>query len=301
VARPSLAVIGNPPALAVEEAVALPLASLDVVWFQLAGTLCNIACRHCFISCGPREDRVRMMSRDEVRRALDDCRALGVKEVYFTGGEPMLHPDFFAVLADSLQVAPTSFLTNGLLVDGEAAARLRALTDGARHSLECRVSLDGMSADENDPLRGRGTFDEIVAGLARMARAGLLPIVTVVEHAEGMAAEARRAAFLDFLRGIGLSRPRVKFLPLLRIGREARRTRGYDADEFVRALDGESAEALQCASCRMVTADGVWTCPLLLDEPEARLGDRLSDALDPIRLRWSACHTCVTEKLTCRT
>ena len=287
--------------LPVEEAAELPLASLDTVWVQLTGTLCNIACRHCFITCGPKEDRVRMMTRAEVRRTLDECRRLGVREVYYTGGEPMLHPEFFPVLEDSLAIAPTSFLTNGILVDEPAARRLRALHDASRYSLDVRVSLDGVSAQENDPVRGRGTFDDIVRGLGHLGRAGLAPVVTVVEHAEGMAASARRAAFLDFLRDLGLVRPRVKFLPLLHIGREVRRTRGYADEEVVRDLDPAAAATLQCGTSRLVTADGVWTCPLLLDEADARVGATLEAARGPIRLRWAACHTCVAEGLSCRT
>jgi sulfatase maturation enzyme AslB (radical SAM superfamily) len=293
----------NPPPIASDEAAELPLAALDTVWIQLTGTLCNIACRHCFITCGPMEDRVRMMPRAEVGAALDEARTLGVKEIYFTGGEPMLHPEFLAVLADALEVAPTSFLSNGILIDRDAATRLRALFDRARYSLDCRVSLDGMSPAENDPVRGRGTFAQVVAGLTELARVGLAPVVTVVEHAAGLAAAERRVEFLAFLRQLGLERPRVKFLPLLRIGREVRRTHGYGAEDYVRAgaLDGPTTEALQCRSCRLVTADGVWTCPLLLDEPEARVGATLAEASRPIRLRWAACSTCVQEGLQCRT
>ena len=32
------------------------LAHLDDLWFQAAGTLCNLECRHCFISCSPHND-----------------------------------------------------------------------------------------------------------------------------------------------------------------------------------------------------------------------------------------------------
>ena len=56
-----------------------------------------------------------------------------------------------------------------------------------------------------------------------------------------------------------------------------------------------------CSSSRLVTAGGVMTCPILLDAPDARLADTLAASLGPIRLRWSACKTCVVEGLTCRT
>ena len=63
---------------------------------------------------------------------------------------------------------------------------------------------------------------EVMRGRA-LAQVGLSPVITVVEHDEALRSDAARAAFLDFARGLGLSRPRVKFLPLLAIGREPRR------------------------------------------------------------------------------
>lgn len=283
-------------------AVELPFLGLDTLWLQLTGTLCNIACRHCFITCGPKEDRVPMMTRARVEELLVEARALGVKEFYFTGGEPMLHPDFFAIIERTLQEGPVNTLTNGTLIDAAAAARFAELGRATRYSLELRVSLDGMTAEQNDPVRGHGTFAAIVAGLAELARVGLSPVITVVEHQSGMADAAARQEFLAFARQLGLGRPRVKFLPLLRLGREPRRSRPYAADALVAApLAEEVATALQCSSARLATQDKVLTCPLLLDAPEAELGTTLAAAARPIRLRWSACHTCVTEGLSCRT
>src|SRR3954471_15343220 len=138
---------------------------LDTLWFQLTGTICNIACRHCFITCGPKEDRVPMMETAAVLALLDEAEALGVREYYFTGGEPMLHPDFFALCGAALARGPLTVLTNGILINEEAAKQARRVFDDARYSFELRVSLDGMTAEINDPVRGKGTFQEISAGL----------------------------------------------------------------------------------------------------------------------------------------
>jgi sulfatase maturation enzyme AslB (radical SAM superfamily) len=280
------------------------LAALDTVWFQLTGTLCNIACRHCFITCGPKEDEVPMMSGEAVRRTLAEAVALGARDYYFTGGEPMLHPEFWQLCEAALAQGPLTVLTNGILINDAEARLARELFDRARYSFDLRVSLDGMTAAENDPVRGRGTFESICAGIARLAREGLSPALTVVEHASGMAASAGRARFLEFARSLGLRHPRVKFLPLLRIGREEHRTRGYQAGEvdcLTQPIDPRVVEELVCASSRLVTANGVMTCPILLDAPDARLGQTLADSLHPIKLRWSACRTCVVDGLSCRT
>ncbi len=291
-----------PPALSEAAAAELPLFALDTLWFQLTGTLCNIACLHCFITCGPHDHRVPMMSRPRIESLLAEAQEIGVKEFYFTGGEPLLHPEFFDLVPRVLSQGPLSVLTNGILIDDPAAARLRRLFDQSRYSLDLRVSLDGMTAGQNDPVRGRGTFARITAGIAALARAGLSPVLTVVEHAEGMDAADARSRFLDFARGLGLPHPRVKFLPLLRLGREERRTRGYTSDEVVKGpLDPDVVAALQCGTSRLCTEDAVLTCLLLLDAPEARMGTTLKDSLRPIRLRWAACHTCVASGLSCKT
>jgi hypothetical protein len=134
---------------------------------------------------------------------------------------------------------------------------------------------------------------------------GLSPAITVVEHSDGLRALEARSRFLDFARSLGLVRPRLKFLPLLRIGREETRTRGYASDELAPLRSGplgpEIVERLVCSTSRLVTARGVLTCPVLLDAPGAHLANTLAESLRPIRLRWAACRTCVAEGLSCNT
>jgi AdoMet-dependent heme synthase len=59
---------------------AVPMLALDTLWFQVAGTICNIECTHCFISCSPKNHSHEMMSLAEVQARLDEARALGVRE-----------------------------------------------------------------------------------------------------------------------------------------------------------------------------------------------------------------------------
>jgi hypothetical protein len=105
------------------------------------------------------------------------------------------------------------------------------------------------------------------------------------------------------MRGIGLSRPRLKILSLFRMGAEASRLRGYLPSETLagRTLTAEETERLQCSSGRMVTARGVYVCPLLIDEPAAKMGERLAETLRPFPLAFAACYTCHEFGVTCRT
>ncbi len=101
------------------------------------------------------------------------------------------------------------------------------------YSLDLRVSLDGSTAPDNDKVRGNGTFKQIIAGIARLARNGINPVITVTEVRPSMGLAAERAAFMEFVRSLGLEKPRLKFLTPFLIGREERRTRGYREDELL--------------------------------------------------------------------
>lgn len=282
------------------------LKSLDTLWFQVAGTVCNLACTHCFVSCSPSNHTHEFMTLAEVRRYLAEAAALGVREYYFTGGEPFLNPEMEAILTAALEVGPANVLTNGLLLDPRRCARLRALEQASDYSLDLRVSLDGYDAATNDPVRGAGTFERILGGIRNLVTAGLNPVITVTEACADAATDAGKARFFELLRELGIERPRLKILPVFRIGAEAERTGAYES--WQRLRDGEAPEApedgwdhLQCSACRMVTDQGVWVCPILVNEPEAKMGETLADTLGPFALSHPACWTCHVYGVSCRT
>jgi MoaA/NifB/PqqE/SkfB family radical SAM enzyme len=281
----------------------LELDSLDTLWLQVTGTLCNLACLHCFISCGPKNDSHEMMELSTVDDALEWARDYGVKEYYFTGGEPFMHPEIKTMIRRTLDQGPLSILTNGLLIDDEMAGWLAETFESSRYSLDLRVSLDGTTPEENDALRGRGTFEKIITSIERLWDHGINPVVTVTTQHAGAGGEAKRREFFEFVRSRGIDKPRLKFLSPFKIGREERRDRGYEDHE--RLVEGDlgdtGGEHLQCSSCRMVTSEGVFPCPILIEEEDARMGDTLEDGMESIDLDHPACYTCHVDGVTCTT
>ncbi|HEX7181713.1 MAG TPA: radical SAM protein [Thermoanaerobaculia bacterium] len=279
------------------------LRSLDTLWFQVGGTVCNLACTHCFISCSPTNHTHEMMSLAEVKRYLDEAAGLGVREYYFTGGEPFLNPDMEAILEETLKVGPASVLTNGLPLDPARCARLKALEQASDYSLDLRVSLDGWDAATNDPIRGEGTFERILAGVRNLVRAGLNPVITVTEVCREAGSDEGKARFFELLRSMEIDRPRLKILPVFQIGAEAERGGAYEGWQRLRAGDAPEGgwDHLQCSACRMVTDQGVWVCPILVNEPSGKMGETLADSLGSFPLEHSACWTCHVYGVSCRT
>ena len=279
---------------------------LDTLWLQVTGTLCNLACLHCFISCGPKNDNHPMMSLEQIEEALAEARRQGTQEYYFTGGEPFMHPQIKEIITHTLAQGPLTILTNGILIDDAMAAWLAETFQRSRYSFDLRVSLDGTTPEENDAIRGRNTFTQIMAAIVRLVSHGLNPVITVTTcHAE-LDGDEGRAAFIALLREHGISQPRLKFLAPFKIGREARRHGGqgcYTPAErlYVDDVPDPLTDHLQCDSCRMVTAKGVWPCPILIEEEGARMADDLDGALHAIALDHPACYTCHVDGVSCKT
>ncbi|MBI3407487.1 MAG: radical SAM protein [Planctomycetes bacterium] len=272
----------------------VPLAHLDDLWFQVTGTLCNLACTHCFIRCTPHNRSFGFLDLGTIRRSLDESVPLGVKEYYFTGGEPFLHPDMPAILELTLRYGPATVLTNGTLFNDEILRRLRAAEDASPYSLEIRVSIDGYRRTENDAVRGHGTFDRILCGIRQLVEREFMPIITVTKTDDNQGDADLFDGFVRLMRENGYTRPRVKILPTLRIGAEAERRRGYGTEERVsmEMLEGFDQGTLLCNHARIVSDRGVHVCPILIEASDSRLGATLAEAEQPFALTHQACFTC---------
>jgi sulfatase maturation enzyme AslB (radical SAM superfamily) len=277
-----------------------PFAHLTSLWIQVTGTWCNLECAHCFNSSGPRNPWLKSLDTETVKRHLRDAETLGVKEIYFTGGEPFLHTNLLELLEHALRIAPTTVLTNGTRITPDLADRLAGLAAASPYSLEIRISVDDVDREKNDRVRGRGAFDKAVRALRLLHERGLLPILTATEilQAELPEGTGMYQRFRDFLLAIGIAKPRVKIIPVFALGRLAN-----DGGELLSAemLRGFDVSLLQCSETRVVADGGVYACPILAGLKGARLSEgSLAESLRPCSLYHSACVTCYQTGMTCR-
>lgn len=273
----------------------VPFERLSAVWIQVTGTWCNLQCAHCINASGPVDPWLAPMAAAEVERHVDEAARLGAREVYFTGGEPFLHPRLLELLAYALERLPATVLTNGTLITERVADRLAGLAARSRYSLEVRVSLDDPERGANDRVRGRGAFDRALGAIARLHGRGLPAILTATDL--GGPTTGRYDRLRALLIEAGVAKPRIKLLPLFPVGRTVSDATPLDAAE----VEGADLPRLQCADSRTVTADGIYACPILAGLPEARLpADRLAEAGGAARLGHAACRVCVQTGASCR-
>ncbi len=267
---------------------------LDTLWFQVSGTLCNLTCNHCFISCSPKNDSFGFMSLATIEPYLQQAAELGVKEFYFTGGEPFLNKEMVAILLRTLDFGPATILTNGTVLKDAWLEQLSAKLKTIAYGLEFRVSIDGYDSQTNDQIRGLGTFERALKGVGKLVEFGFLPIVTVTRFWEEEDDQTIIEKFKSALATVGCLQPRLKIMPTLKIGAQVQRGGGYMDQERVEPwmLESVGHEHFVCSNSRIVSERGVHVCPILLESKDSVLGDRLSQSLVPFELRHGACYTC---------
>ena len=126
---------------------------------------CNLRCRHCYqdnYSCEMSREKL-FSSLERYERFLQAERLSA--QINLTGGEPLLHPDFF-LLAEEIRRHGhrLAVLTNGTTVDAETARHLALLKPEF-----VQISLDG-TEPVHDRIRGEGSFRRALEGIDRLKR-----------------------------------------------------------------------------------------------------------------------------------
>ncbi|MFG1886389.1 GTP 3',8-cyclase MoaA [Micromonospora sp. NPDC049051] len=136
---------------------------------------CNLRCTYCM----PAEGLAwlpgpQLLGDAEVVRLVGVAvRLLGVTEVRFTGGEPLIRPGLVGIVAAVAALEPRpriSLTTNGIGLDRLAPALRAAGLD------RVNVSLDTLDPGRFTRLTRRPRLADVLAGLAGAAAAGLTPV-----------------------------------------------------------------------------------------------------------------------------
>lgn len=110
---------------------------------------CNLQCRYCYYNSGL-EDRVLTTSEVDNLKIVDDI-GRNFKEVVFTGGEALLHPQIFTLIEKLKGVGiQVSILSNAVIMSEQTANRLIGLKVD-----DIAISLDSLDEELNDFLRGK--------------------------------------------------------------------------------------------------------------------------------------------------
>jgi len=197
---------------------------------------CNLRCSYCMPPEGldwlPNPSL--LTDAEVVRLVTIAVELLGVTEVRFTGGEPLLRRGLPAIVADVAALRPRpeiSLTTNGIGLDRLAAPLHAAGLD------RINVSLDTLRPATFRQLAKRNRLDDVLAGLAAAAATGLAPVKVNAVLMRGVN-DDEAAAMLRFCLSRGYQLRFIEQMPL-DAQHGWRRENMVTADEILAALTAE--------------------------------------------------------------
>jgi len=121
---------------------------------------CNLTCKHCYTTSTdinfPNE-----LSTPEIYTVMDDLKAFKVPVLILSGGEPLLHPDIFAISRRAKDMGfYVALSTNGTKISADNIDEIAAI-----NYQYIGVSLDGIKDTHDQFRRVQGSFDQALHGI----------------------------------------------------------------------------------------------------------------------------------------
>lgn len=178
---------------------------------------CNLRCTYCMPADRFRDDhaffpKTELLSFDEIERIARAAIDLGVRKLRITGGEPLLRKDLpilIAALAGISGVDDIAMTTNGILLEGYAAALKKA---GLQR---VTVSLDSLDDSVLRAMNGTSAgVAPVLRGIAAAIREGFPPpkINVVVQR------EVNDGGLLDLVRHFRGTGCTLRFIEFMDVG-----------------------------------------------------------------------------------
>jgi uncharacterized Fe-S cluster-containing radical SAM superfamily protein len=281
-----------------ERRASVALQRLDTLWFN-TGTLCNLACAHCYIESSPKNDRLAYLTLADVAPFLDEIAELRqpVSLIGFTGGEPFMNPSFIAILEETLRRGfETLTLTNASKPMERRKPDIARLAEVYGPRMRIRVSLDDFRAHVHDEERGEGAFASSLDGLQWLERAG----VRVEVAARSLAGDGDDALRRGFARLFEERGSRVDCSDAQELVVLPEMSDGATPPEITEAcwgILGKSPADAMCSNARMVVkrkgaaAPSVVACTILPYDRRFELGATLAESSKPAPLLHPYCAT----------
>lgn len=263
------------------------LSALQTLWIN-TGSLCNIACRNCYLASSPTNDQLAYITQGEVAAYLDEIARddLPVTEIGFTGGEPFMNPDMLGMLEDTLSRGLSALvLTNAMqpLLRPRIRDGLLALRDTYGDRLSLRISLDHYSKALHEEERGPRSFDKTLEGIDWLAAEGF-SVSIAGRTCWGETEDAARVGYAELIAMHGWPLDADDGTSLMLFPEMDERADVPEITEDCWSILGKSPDDVMCSTSRMVVkrrgADApiVLPCTLLPYDPAFEMGTSLAEA-----------------------
>lgn len=237
------------------------------LFIELTTTTCNLKCKHCFIDQNKKKEK-EFISIDIIQQALKDLENENIEMIYLTGAEPMLHPDFNAILRLCLKHCAVTICTNAMCINEKKARFLNKVENEGDNQLFFRISIDHYDERKNDDIRGRGAYRKAMHAISALMKYEFYPFISVTNYYD-LPADELISGFISASQKLDFEIEKENIII----------TPYFDLQKSFDVLDVVNGDysALDCAKSRTLNKHGIYTCPFLTSDHRGRMGATFKD------------------------
>ena len=260
------------------------LKELNNLFIELTAKNCNQHCKHCYIDFPFSKAPKDFINIDKIKNALNDTKGENLYCIYLTGAEPMLHPDFNAILRLCLKTTNVCICTNGSFLNEKKVRFLKKVEDESDNETIFMLPIDHYDEIKSDDIRGRGTYRQILHASKNLVKYDFNPIFSVTNYYK----LDKKELLTNFKRVFDNIDVHVEDC-------------NFQINEFYNKYSKEDLiveeyKNLDCQTGRILTEKGVYVCPFLANDHRGRMGADFTDYGKKMCLETPYCATCAKNK-----
>jgi len=267
--------------LSIIQAPSVEMTDFKDLFIEMTAKNCNLSCKHCYLDFNPYKKVEDYISIDKIKEAFYDLKNENIQMVHLTGGEPFLHPNFNNILRLCLKFYSVTLHTNGIVLNEKKVRFLRKVEDEGLNEIFFRIGLVSYDERLNDDIRGRGSFRKAIFAYQSLLRYYFAPEFVFVNYYNNTEEEIRNGFIEVFTQyEIPIDDLNLKVIPF--IDKEL-----VEIDNFqIKSMNSD------CMTSRILTAKGVYNCPLVSKDDRGRSGGTFKDYSRKSHVETSLCIQC---------
>lgn len=261
------------------------LEELNHLFIELTQKNCNQRCRKCYIDFPLTKNVKDFIQIDKIKQALNDTKNANLKCIYLTGAEPMTHPDFNNILRLCLKRTNVCIFTNATFINEKKARFLKKVEDESKYQVIFKLSFAHYDEFKNDEVRFRGAFRQNIYALKCLDKYDFTTIMCVNNYYK----EANQKLTDEFNMIKQSNELKNSMVQVTGWGDVC------NHDDSVISND-EMLLKCDCSNGRLLTQNGIFSCPFLSNDYRGRMGSDFKDFSQAVRLETDFCSTCIKNK-----
>ena len=265
------------------------LKELNNLFIELTAKSCNQRCSGCYIDF-PISKKVKdFISIDAIKESIIDTVDENIQCIYLTGGEPMTHPDFNAILRLCLKRSNVCICTNASFLNEKKIRFLKKVEDEGlcqnastddygkeENQIFFRFSVAHYLEQESDKVKYRGHFRQTLSALKILSRYNFTSVLSV-QNFYKLSEVVIKENIKNLLKQNEIRNTDIQV-----------NVSYPDSSELIVT----KSEKTDCMYGRVLTKNGIYSCPFLSNDYRGRMGSSFKNFSTSITAETDFCSAC---------